>query len=336
MEQLVFSQADLESLAQRILNLDPDPSPRCLVLRDLLHCSPAETALQIAQRELKGSKWSIELENDQRSDGTWGRFHTQGSQVKSPFPTTEFAIRRALALGLDRRSPILQKTVSFIEAHIQGKTTWSDPPEKHDDPQVFPYNIRSISAAMLAFIEPDHPLLDPFWEKWADLVSAAFASGVYDAQAELARHQQLSGIPSKRLMPFHLYYPLIILSATRNRLPHQLEEKLLAFLLQKPDGMYYVCNQRLDELPHLEEKKFTSWLHGQEILARFGGWKAFASQILNWLWHQRNEAGLWDVGSNVAHTYSFPLSESWRRAESRVIDGSVKILCLMQRYFDPA
>jgi hypothetical protein len=333
-QKLAFTHADITSLAQRLLDLNPNPAPRFLLMRDLLHCFPGDAAFREAEQHLSESRWIIALSGAQQPDGTWGRFHSQDSRLKSPIPTTEFAIRRSLALGLDYRSPVIQKASDFIQAHIQGKTTWSDPPEKHDDPRVFPYNIRSISAAMLALIEPYHPLLDPFWAKWAELVEAAFASGTYNAKAELARHQELSGIPSKRLAHFPVYYPLIILSATRNRLPQDLEGRLLAFLLHKPDGIYYICTQSLDIFPHLEEKEFQSWLHGQEILARFSGWKAFAPEILNWLWSQRNEAGYWDMGKGVLHSYAFPLSESWRRTENRMIDCTIKILCLMQRYFE--
>jgi hypothetical protein len=333
LQTLAFTEAELASLALRILDLDPDPAPRYLVLRDLWHCAPGEASLRAAQNNLSESRWIIALAGAQQPDGTWGRFHTQDTRVKRLFPTSEYAIRRALALGLDQHSPVLQKVSGFIQAHLQGKTTWPDPPEKHDHPLVFPYNIRSVSAGMLALIQPDHPVLEPFWDKWAALVEAAFASGSYDPQAELARHQQLSGIPSQRLSPFHVYYPLLILSATQNRLPPDLEKRMLAYLLHKPDGIYYVCSQGLTTFPRLEENGFQSWLHGQEILARFDEWKAFAPAILNWLWSQRNAAGLWDLGKGASHSDALPLSESWRRTENRVIDCSIKILSLMQRYF---
>ncbi len=328
-----FTRAEITSLAQRLLQMDPDPAPRYLVMRDLLHGAPGDPGFDAAAQDLSGSRWVIALSSAQQPDGAWGRFHSRDSRVKSAFPTTELAIRRALALGLDRRSPVLRKVSGFIQSYLEGKISWPDPLEKHDDPRVFPYNTRSISAGMLALIEPDHPLLDPLWSLWADLVEAAFAGGAYDAKAELARHQQLSGIPSKRLLPFHFYYPLLILSAA-HPLPQGLEERLLAYLLHKPDGIYYIYGRRLDTPPALEAKEFTSWLHGQEILARFRGWKACAPEILNGLWDQRNEAGLWDPGKEAARSQAFPLSESWRRAENRTIDCSVKILGLMQRYFE--
>lgn len=331
---LVFNRASITALAHKILDLHPDPAPRLRLLRDVLHCPPDDADLQQAASELAQSKWVVELGQYQQADGTWGRFHSQDSRLKTPFPTTEYAIRRALALGLDRNDALLQKAAGFIAAHLTGEKNWSDPLEKHDHPQVFLHNTRSISAGMLALIDGDHPLLEPMWQHWAELLAAAFAEGDYDAEAELARHQELSGISSKRLFPFHVFYPLLILSATHNLLPWELEDEMLAYLLHKPDGMYYVCGQRLDTLPRLDEVKFFDWLHGHEILARFERWKAFSPHFMNWLWSQREADGLWTMGQDAARSFGLPISENWRRAENRKIDCSVRILCLFEQYFE--
>jgi hypothetical protein len=114
LQTLAFTEAELASLALRILDLDPDPAPRYLVLRDLWHCAPGEASLRAAQNNLSESRWIIALAGAQQPDGTWGRFHTQDTRVKRLFPTSEYAIRRALALGLDQHSPVLQKVSGFI------------------------------------------------------------------------------------------------------------------------------------------------------------------------------------------------------------------------------
>ena len=315
--RLNFTRTDLSALAEKMLVFDPDPVPRYLILRDLLRRSPDEPGMQEAGQALSQSHWIRELENAQLPDGTWGRFHTQDTRIKTPFPTTEFAIRRALALGLDRRSPMLQKTMDFLSAHLRNEAEWSDPPEKHDHPGVFSTNIRSISAGMLALIDPDHPAIVPLWERWAEIVSAAFEGDSYDPDAELARHQVLTGIPSRRLFAFHAYYPLLILSATRRRLPIEIERKLLAYVFHRPEGIYYVYSKPLDEYPRIEEKGFIAWLHAQEILSRFALWKEIAPGILNWIWSQRSDTGLWELGQGAYRSFAFPLSESWRRAGSQ-------------------
>ncbi len=336
MNQTAFGQAEVDRLAQQLLDLNPDPSPRLLLLRDVLRRPPGDSARQDAERQLAECSRVQALSAAQQPDGTWGRFHTQDTAVKGPIPTSEYAIRRALTLGLDKRSPILQQAAGFIQSHLQGQTTWSDPPEKHDHPLIFPHNIRSVSAAMLALIDNDHPALEPFWRYWAEVVEATFAGGDYDRQAELTCQQRLAGIPSRRYPPCHVYYPLVILSATRQNLPPGLERRLVEFIMRKPDGIYYVYERSLAAFPRLEEKGFESWLHGQELLARFASWVEMAPAVLNWLWQQRDAEGLWDVPAGGGRSFAFPLSESWRRTQNRRIDWSVTILRLVSRYFDPA
>lgn len=331
--QLHFTRADLTALAEKILTLDPDPAPRFLVLRDLLRCAPDTALFREAEQAANRSRWVRELESAQQPDGSWGRFHSQDTRVKTPIPTTEFAVRRALALGLDRRSPMLLKTVNYIQAHLQGQLTWSDPPEKHDHPGLWSVNILSVSAAMLALIDPDHPLLDPFWKRWAEIVSAAFESGRYDPQAELSRHQSLVGVPSRRLYPFHVFYPLVILSCTHHSLPEALERQMLEFLFHKPGGIYYIHDQPLDRYPSIDEKGFETWLHALEVLSCFPQWPEFAAPALNWIWAQRGKNGLWEIDHSAYRSYAFPLSESWRRAGNKRVDCSVWILRLIQQVF---
>ncbi len=335
MNRIAFGQAEIGRLAQQLLDLNPDLSPRLILLRDVLRCPPDDPARMETERQLLASRRVQELSAAQQPDGTWGRFHTQDTAVKGSFPTSEFAIQRALALGLDRHSPILKKAAGFIQAHLQGHTTWSDPPEKHDHPLIFPHNIRSVSAAMLALIDNDHPALEPLWRYWAAVVEGAFAGGSYNREAELACHQRLAGIPSRRYTPCHVLYPLVILSATRQRLPPELEHRLLEFVMHKADGVYYVYERSLAEFPRLEQRGFESWFHAQELVSRFACWKEWAPAALNWLWQQRDAQGLWDIPSASGRSFAFPLSESWRRAANRRIDWSVNILRLARRYFDP-
>ena len=56
--------------------------------------------------------------------------------------------------------------------------------------------------------------------------------------------------------------------------------------------------------------------------------------ILNRLWEQRCEDGLWDFGSDTAGCVEFPLSDSWRQGLNRKLDYSTSILVLLRKYFD--
>jgi hypothetical protein len=129
---LNFARNDLKTIAERLLEMQPDPAPRFRLLRDVLRCDPEDTVYQEAERGLGQSRWVSLLESSQWADGTWGRFHTQDTTKKQLFPTAESAIAVALELGLDHHSSSLQKVMPTILDYVDGKAAWPDPPEKHE------------------------------------------------------------------------------------------------------------------------------------------------------------------------------------------------------------
>jgi hypothetical protein len=330
---LNYASNDLKATAEKILEMHPDPVPRFRLLRDVLHLDPVSADYRKAQNALQESKWIALLQNTQQPDGTWGRFHTQDTKIKQPFATTEAAIRAALDSGLDRYSPILQKTQKALEDYVVGKTCWPDPPEKHDNPLAWFVWVRHYSAAVLSQIDPHHPLLEEFWNTWAEAVTASFRSGSYDRQREIKALNELLNCRMKNPVPFHVMYPLLILSATDNRLPGDLERQLLDYVLRSPRGIYYMYDKTLSLPLPILSKHFWSWTQAHRLLSRFRLWRELAEEVLSWIWDQRNAAGFWDLGSQISRKpySSFPLSESWKRAENRLIDCSVEMLTLLAR-----
>ena len=97
----------IENAAQNILDNKPDPAVRFLLLRDVLRLSSNNAQLKNVHKELKKNIWIKQLTEWQCKDGGWGRFHTQTSKTNSPITKTEFAVDRALSLGLEKKDPLL-------------------------------------------------------------------------------------------------------------------------------------------------------------------------------------------------------------------------------------
>jgi len=331
----LFTQKDLFASAEKLMEWNPDPVPRLRLLRDVLRVDPAEAVYREAQNRLEASKWVTLLRDSQLPDGTWGRFHSQDSRVKQPFPTTESAIAIGLACGLEKDHPILAKAIEPILDYVEGRATWPDPAEKHDNPLAWDVWVRHFSAAVLASVDPTHPCLQEFRQIWAEAVKVSFGSGTYDRQAEIRILNQLLDCRMKDPVPFHRKYPLWILSATANHLPAELEDKVIDYLLHAPQGIYYVCAGPLSLLPPISQRYFWSWMQGHRLLSRFRSWKSACANAADWIWSQRNELGLWDLGGQISRKpfTSLPLSESWKRSENRVIDSSVEVLTLLSRCF---
>ena len=335
---LSFDQHDLIATAETILDMRPDPAPRFRLLRDVLGLGPSDPEYRDAANQLHSSKWVKLLADSQQADGTWGRFHSQDTCVRQPFPTTESAITAALDLGLDEHSIILSQVLPVLIDHMSGKTCWPDPPEKHDNPLAWYVWARHYSAATMALIDRHHPRLDEFWAIWAEAVEAAFQSGTYDRQAEIVALNRLLDCRMKNPTPFHTRYPLLILSATTNRLPRDLERKVLEYVLHHPSGIYYVYDKDISVPPSIQSRRFWSWCRAHQLLSRFSVWQELSTEAANWIWAQRTPERVWDSGSGVScRPYSsFPLSESWRRPANRIIDCTVETLALLAKRFPPA
>jgi hypothetical protein len=328
---LRFTTTDLVSIAEQILALDPDPIPRFRLLRDVLRLNPASPEYTQAAATVQETAIVKLLRSSQHPDGTWGRFHTQDTSVKQPFLATEGAIAVALSSGLDRHDPILVRVQAAILDYMHARTCWPDPPEKHDNPLAWYVWVPHVSAAVLSLIDRFHPSLEPFWRIWVAAEQAAFQSGSYDRQKEITALVDLLDCRMKNPIPVTSKYPLLLLSSTHNPLPDGLERHLLSFILTYPRCIYYTYEKSLQDMPSIQDRHFWSWTQAHALLSRFGLWKEMAVEALNWIWEQRNEQGFWDLGRKMARRpfTPFPLSESWRRPENRLIDYTVEMLTLL-------
>ena len=317
-------------ISQRILDLNPDPVPRFRLLRDVLQIPQDDGVLASAKHAMLNSRWVKQLEDAQEVNGSWGRFHSQDTKVKKPFRTTEEAIRRALALGLTAQDEVLKRAIGYMEAIMEGREHWTDQAEKHEG---WPVNIRVITAATLATIVPDHPLLVEFQNRWLEILHRTFASGSYDPLVERQAHRELHGIvtPGKYLH-LGMLYPLLILSSIPGGLPTRLEQSLLQWLWNREEGIYYVTPRSLNRFPDIDSPTFPAWLDGLELISRFMNGRQVVSRALDWINAQKNSGGFWDLGPRARTSIYFPLSEDWRIPGKRVIDGSVRILLLLKKF----
>jgi len=164
----------IEETAQRILQENPAAAVRFRLLRDVLKLSPPNGELISAKQEMLQSRWVLELKKEQKEDGSWGRFHST-MKTKGKILTTEAAVERGLALGLEASDPIFQAAINYLSRLLDGSL---------------------------------------------------------------------------------------------------------------------------------------------ELLSCFPSWRKFARNIIDWLWTQRNNEGLWDFGPRANTSVYFPLSESWRENEA--------------------
>ena len=331
-------------VAEQVLESDPDPVVRLRLLRDIFRQPLDSDEVMQAKRNLSNSRWVQELESEQWGDGSWGRFHTMDTKVKQKISTTEVGVSRALALGLDASHPILSRTVAYITSILDGTLEWRDNREVSWGLSWWNSAVKLISAATLAQIQPDLPVLEEVWNLWYAILRRAFPAGEYDRKEEIQAQLELLGIRSLsryarkkisegRALGTFTKYHVALLSSRADRLPLQLEKAYLAKIWNLDDGIGYLDvpltappAQLLDKKPYHPDY----WLSSIELLAPFRSWRDVARDAVGWLWQQGNERGFWDFGSRPPLSTYFPLSESWRKKEGERIRLDNKSPCATQ------
>lgn len=318
----------IRDIANRILDADPAPAIRLRLLRDVLHASAKTPQLIQAGKELDKSLWVAQLKNDQKQDGSWGRFHSAATKNKQLIPTTEFGVARAQSLGLDETHPMMAGAINYLVRFLKGQIDFPDPAEKNNR---WPTGTKLFAASTLACVKPKHPALDESLNLWAALAEETFASGKHDPEAEIEAHRKLTGASVKNsYLRLHSKYQIILLSSRTNLLSRKAEKGLLNWLWSKSDGMGYLDMPLAPLKNGASASQVDRWFTSLEIMSRFTGWRERAKDIVRWLWSQRGADGLWDFGPKASHSTFMPLSESWRNKSARKFDWTTRTLLLLE------
>jgi len=320
----------IKDLADRILRDDCDPVVRFRLLRDVLKVSRNSNEFVDARREMLKSRWVVELESEQRENGGWGRFHS-AMKNKGKIATTEAAVERGLALGLEASDPAFCDAIRYLSRLLDGLIDFPDPPEHNNR---WATGAQLFVASTLARICPTLPILDKPWKFWAEIVERTFGSGRYDEEAEIRAHRVLTGASVRdSYLVLNNRYQLTLLGSRAHELPRSLERALVDWVWHKEDGVGYL-EIPLSKLPQrftagMLDRLFTSL----EILSVFPSWRKVASKIIGWLWANRNAEGFWDFGQRASMSVYFPLSENWRFKKRRQHDWSTRVLALLRKYY---
>ena len=328
----MFTLNQIERIAESILSKDPGVVVRFRLLRDVLRVQDGRAEHRHAHAAMQQSHWVQELEQEQQEDGSWGRFHTENTKIKSRYPTTEFALRRGLELGLDKRDHAFIHAIRYMTDVLEGRVRWSDHYEKSP---CFPLAVTLFTAAELSQINPSHSALDPIWDIWFEIFRRTFAGGAYNLEAERAASKELLGVNINRsYVAFPSKYTLKFMGARSDRIPERMQQALLKPLWSGEISLGYLRPTPSNLPTDTTERDFARWLESVEVLSGFRSWKRVAEEGIQWLWDQHEVDNLWDCSPRRGRTPFFPLSASWRKRENRRNDCSTRILVLLRRWFD--
>jgi len=267
----------------------------------------------------------------QRPDGSWGQFHTMA--IPTALPTanhplaTEQALRHLHILGFTAEDEAVQRAIAYMEYHLAQPESVIFFEKKHD-PKIF---TDLMLSAWLRLFVPDHPGAMRVAKQWAAIIEAAFADGSYNHERYAKSFAQQLG---KTLNPkagvfvnFVTFYQIALL---QGMLTPETESAMLDYAISYPNGLGYICRTPLNQPPEEFSRKASHYLAAIELIAGY----ALAPQKLgiakDWLLQHQLPDGQWDFGPKANDGVYFPLCDSWRKAEDRRRDCTVRVTKLLK------
>lgn len=267
----------------------------------------------------KDGKWAKQIISLQDSEGKWGCFHSLSQFYNAPI-TTEQALRRLERLGYTMKDECIQKAVSYMNDCLIGKNTTPDRREKVHDWDVF---MSMLLATWIRRFTNDNHDANQVAKQWADIISDAFKSGTYNHEEYITAYKKILKPNGGRIIDFLNFYPISLL---RDCLDKKIEETFIDYILNNDTGIYYIYDSKISSLPQFFESKMASrYLAAVELLAKYKHTKYKLEFVVDWLNDNRNEDGKWDMGKSVYDKMYFPLSDDWRKRETRETDCTERI-----------
>lgn len=199
-------------------------------------------------------------------------------KTKGRIGTTEAAVERGLALGLETSDPIFCATTNYLSRLLKGLIDFPDLPEQNNR---WATGKQLFASATLARICPTLQILDEAWELWATIARHTFNSGTYDPEAEIQAHQMLTGASVKgSYLVLNNRYTLALLGSRAAKLSKALENALVDWVWHKEDGIGYL-EISLSNPPRrftlgMLDRFFTSL----ELISYFPSWSRFADNLI--------------------------------------------------------
>ena len=267
----------------------------------------------------KDGKWARQLMALQHEDGKWGTFHSMSQFYDAPV-TTEQALRRLECLGFTENDPCIQRALAYMDDCLAGRNAIPDHREKIHDWDVF---TELILSTWIRRFTDKNARANEIARRWAAVVTAAFASGGYDQAAYEAAYHDILKPWGGRLVSLANFYPVSIVSGC---LDPQMEDALVDHLLQQEKGIYYIYDQRIADVPAVfQSREANRYVSAIELLARHAHARPKLRFVVDWLNSCRSENGCWDMGKIVSDKIHFPLSDDWRKPETREADCTIRL-----------
>ncbi len=276
----------------------------------------------------KNGKWANEILSLVNSEGNWGNFHTLSVPLKGKCITTEQAIRRLYILGYSKEDEIIANVIKQMEGAIKGERKIDDYSEKKHD---WPFFEKLMLSSWIRVFDPSNFYALEIAKEWGKIVEKAFISEKYNEADDIKAFTNWKGRKPKSGFEtgFGMFYHAVLL---KDILPAETEKVFIDYYLERPEGMGYIYNKKLSQLPvNFQTREASCYIAAIEVLAEYKCAREKLGFVTEWILQNRDENGLWDFGSKAHDKVYFPLSDSWRNKEERIKDSTFRVNKLLEK-----
>ena len=273
------------------------------------------------------NKWVRHITNLQHEDGSSGYFHSLGQPTAAQPMSTEQALRRLRILGLTKDDEPVDRALCYLRDCLSGKLQPPDRREKVLNWDVFEAH---MIAAWIRIFVPDDLLALPVARMWADIITLSFSTGAFNADMYASEYRKRIPILNKgeRMIALPQFYMVNLLKGLLNK---ENERCFIDFVINHPDGILYVNNSAIVDLPaEFTSSQASSYLAALEQLAGYSCAGEKLRFAVEWIIKHKDDNGEWDMGASAKDGIHFPLSDSWRKPENRRRDCTVRIEKLLK------
>ncbi len=275
----------------------------------------------------KNTKWAHNIISLQDNEGKWGCFHSLSQFYNSPM-TTEQALRRLQRLGFTIDDDCIQKAVGYMNDCLTGKKEIPDRKEKVQDWTVFS---NLMLAAWIRRFTKDNAAANNVARQWTEIVTAAFDNDVFDYEKYVNSYCRILRTPPKgaRIIDPTIFYPISLVTGL---LDEKTERAFAEHIMNNEGGIYYIYDSKITVVPkEFQSRKSSRYLAAIELLAEYKNSRDKLQFAVQWLKENQKSNGKWDMGIVVNDKVYFPLSDNWRKAETRENDCTERITEILDK-----
>lgn len=281
--------------------------------------------------DYRDSKWAYQLVGSQQNDGKWGYFHSLSNPSRENNITTEQALRRLEILGFTEKDKVIQKALEYMSNCLVGKDKIPDRVEKCHNWNAF---TELMLATWICRFTNNNEKANSVSRKWNNIIEASFSNGEFsftEYKQSFLRYFNDSPRGGRFIDPVNFY----VVSIVSKQITRDFELSYLRYVMNYETGIYYVYDKPLTSFPlEFESKESSKFISAFELLSKYYNSRTSSlfNDFITWLYQNRNDEGKWNMGIKAKDGLYFPLSDSWRKIENRVLDSTNRIENLLNAF----